>query len=60
MFYFLYYCVTINESKEKLRIVFCYFSAIKNIVSHPQTHTYEFDKKKKKKNQQLKNIIDQF
>ena len=30
---YLYYYVTFNESKEKFKIVFCYFSAIKNIVA---------------------------
>ena len=33
MFCYLYYSVTINESKEKLGIDFCCFSAIKNIVA---------------------------
>ena len=33
MFHYLYYSVTINESKEKCRIVFCCFTAIKNIVA---------------------------
>ena len=31
MFHYLYYYVTINESKEKFRIVFCCFSAMKDI-----------------------------
>ena len=33
MSHYLYYSVTINESKEILKIIFCYFSAIKNIVA---------------------------
>ena len=33
MFHCLHYYVKINESKEKLRIVFCCFSAIKNIAA---------------------------
>ena len=33
MFHCLYCSVTINESKEKFRIVFCCSSAIKNIVA---------------------------
>ena len=33
MFHYLYYSVTINEFKEKFRIVLCCFSAIKNIVA---------------------------
>ena len=33
MFHCLYYSVTINQSKEKFRMVFCCFSAIKNIVA---------------------------
>ena len=33
MFLCLYYSVTINESKEKFRIVFCCFSTIKNIAA---------------------------
>ena len=33
MFHYLYYSVTISEFKEKFRIVFCCFSAIKNIVT---------------------------
>ena len=33
MFYYLYYPVTMNKSKEKFRIVFCFFSAIKHIVA---------------------------
>ena len=35
--YLLYYSVTINGSKEKFRFVFCYFSAIKNIVALSST-----------------------
>ena len=33
MFRYLYDSVTINESKQKSRILFYYFSAIKNIVA---------------------------
>ena len=33
MFHYLYYSVTINESKEKFWIGFCCFLAIKNIVA---------------------------
>ena len=33
MFDCLHYSVTINESKEKFRIVFCCFSGMKNIVA---------------------------
>ena len=33
MFHYLYHYVTINESKEKLTIVFYCFSATKNIVA---------------------------
>ena len=33
MLHDLHYSVTNNESREKFRIVFCYFSAIKNIVA---------------------------
>ena len=33
MFHCLYYSVTINEFKEKFRVAFCCFSAIKAIVA---------------------------
>ena len=33
MFHYLYHSVTINEFKEKFRIVFCCFSETKNIVA---------------------------
>ena len=33
MFHCLHYSGTFNESKEKFRIVFCCFSAIKNILA---------------------------
>ena len=33
MFHYLYYSITTDEPKEKFRIVFYYFLAIKNIVA---------------------------
>ena len=33
MLHYLYHSVAINEPKEKFRIAFCCFSAIKNIVA---------------------------
>ena len=33
MFHYLQHSVKINEPKEKFRIVFCFFAAIKNIVA---------------------------
>ena len=33
MFHYLYYTDTIKESKEKFKIVFCWFPAIKNILA---------------------------
>ena len=36
---YLYYSMTINESKEKFRIVFCCFSAIKSIAA-PSSFSY--------------------
>ena len=41
MFYYLYYSVTNNESKEKFRIIFCCFSETKNIAS-PSSCSYFF------------------
>ena len=54
MFHYLYYSVAINESKEKFRIVFCCFSAIKIIIAWTsssniptmlifETYSYFFD-----------------
>ena len=41
MFHCLYYSATINESKEEtFRIVFCCFSAIKNIVALLATNNF--------------------
>ena len=33
LIYYLYYSVTINESKEKFKIVFCCFLTIKSIIA---------------------------
>ena len=43
MFNYLYYSMTINEYKEKFRIVFCCFSTIKNIVE--PSYSSNFPKK---------------
>ena len=36
----LYYSVTINESKERSRIVFCCFSVIKNIAAQSSSSNF--------------------